>query len=154
METGLLYLGGEMVLNALSYGLVSVAISDTSHSILNILKGTVFDETNYPGLSKFLNEHDLKNTIKIIESIINDIDKDIQAKNSVHLSLEGVLEIINKIKDELNNIEQEISYHTTERYFSEYRTPHYYQYLKTITDYHKILENRIGLLINILKLHK
>lgn len=60
METGLIYLGGEMVMNALGYGLVSVTISDTSHSILNILKGTMFDSTNYPGLTTFLEKNDVK----------------------------------------------------------------------------------------------
>lgn len=153
METGLIYLGGEMVMNALGYGLVSVTISDTSHSILNILKGTMFDSTNYPGLTIFLEKNDVKNTIQIIESVINDIDKEVQKKNSVHLALESVLEIIYKIKDELNNIEKEISYHNDERYFAGYRTPYYQPYLKKIQELHEILKNRIDFLMNILKIH-
>lgn len=153
METGLIYLGGEMVMNALGYGLVSVAISDTSHSILNILKGTIFDSSNYPGLTKFMEKHDIKNTIKIIETLICDIDEDIQKINSVHLALESVHETISKIKDELNNIEIEISYHKNNRFFADYRTPYYHPYLKKIEDLHIILQNRIKFLIDILNLH-
>ena len=154
MESGLLYLGGEMVMSALGYGLVSVAISDTSHSILNILKGTVFDSDDYPGLTTFLSKLDIKNTIKLIETIISDIPEKIQKINSVHLALEGVLYLIKKIKLEFNNIEKEISYHKQERYFADYRTPHYYPYLKIIEEHNKILDLRIKLLIDILKLHK
>jgi len=153
METGLIYLGSEMVMNALGYGLVSVTISDTSHSILNILKGTIFESTTYPVLIKFMDKHDIKNTIQLVESVINDIDKDIQKINSVHLSLEGVLEIIYKIKDELNNIEKEVSYHNDERYFAYYRTPYYQPFLKNIEELHNILKNRVDFLMNILKLH-
>jgi hypothetical protein len=78
---------------------------------------------------------------------------DVQAINSVHLSLQSVHETIDKIKGELNNIEKEISYHNEERYFAYYRTPHYYPYLKNIEDLHKTLQNRIHFLIDILKLH-
>jgi len=153
METGLIYLGGEIIMNALGYGLISETISDASHSILNILKGTIFDSTNYPGLTIFLEKHDIKNTICVIESVINDIDKEVQKKNSVNLSLEGVLEIIYKIKNELNNIEKEISYHNYERYFAGYRTPYYQPYLKNILELYKILKIRIDFLMNILKLN-
>ena len=154
MEGGIIYLGGEMIVSALSYGLVSVAISDTSHSILNILKGAVFDSDEYPGLTKFLAKLDIKNTIKITETIINDISEKLQKINSVHLGLESVLEIIKKIKQEFDNIEKEIDYHKKERYWADYRTPHYYSYLKQIEELQKILNIRVKLLIDILKLQK
>jgi hypothetical protein len=88
--------------------------------------------------------HQIEELLEIMKSSENDNDPLI-------ISFQNVSDMVRKIKEELENIQQIIKTHES-KYFYQWRTPDYEDNLKLIINYKKTLDQRVELLIKLLSI--
>ena len=148
MSSSLLYIAGSHFFS----GLLTIAISDSSSSIIDSLKGTIFDE--YPVLKNFMDKYDINATILIINQLMKSFPDNLEQIEPIKQALTNLHNIIRDIETELDHINIEIEYHKNERYFAHYRTPYYNSYLKNIEKFIPILNTRLDLLLKVIQMYK
>jgi hypothetical protein len=143
-----------LIVDLVGKNIASQALLDTSNKIYNILC-LVYDYNNKSINSKLI---DLESQIKVIESLILDINTNINNKsnsiinnkfNSIELCINTINDIINNIHNTLNKLYKDLLYHNT-KWFNKYRTIDYSLYLDDLNNYKLQLDVRLDLLIKIL----
>ena len=123
------------------------SITESTRSILFTVSGIM--NTKHFELIELLEELDIMHYIKIINSLNNDLkDKDIS--NTIHLSLENLKTIVDKILSEIKSIENEIKLFET-YWFKSFRTPNFLSSIDKLKIHHKVMVNRLNLLLNLIK---
>jgi len=139
---------GEQLVYVLSSGLLSAAVSDTSSTILNIMKNNVY----YPQLNNVLEETDLYAKMNVIQKLLEHFPKELEKNDIIKTTLSNMHDIIISINNELQKIDNEINYHEKYRYFSKWRTPNYKHNLKQLKKYKNILDERFNTLIKLINI--
>jgi len=139
---------GEQLVYVLSSGLLSAAVSDTSSTILSIMKNNVY----YPQLNNVLEETDLYAKMNVIQKLLEHFPKELEKNDIIKTTLSNIHDIIISINNELQKIDNEINYHENYRYFSKWRTPHYKYNLKQLKKYKNILDERFNTLIKLINI--
>ena len=127
----------------------SQAITETSKKILNGILGIM--DTSHFILIDLLEELDIQHTINIINSIIKDIENK-PNNNTIDICLNHLNEIVKKILDEIEIIKIEITKYE-QLWFKSIRTPNYNKLIVKLKSHTKIINNRLNLLINLLKIY-
>ena len=123
------------------------SITESTRSILFTVSGIM--NTKHFELIELLEELDIMHYIKIINSLNDDLkDKDIS--NTIHLSLENLKTIVDKILSEIKSIENEIKLFET-YWFKSLRTPNFLSSIDKLKIHHKVMVNRLNLLLNLIK---
>ena len=108
---------------------------------------------SHPEISEKLNKLDISNRIKIIEALLIELHENqkYKYKKSIQISLESIHSTITKIEKELQLIKIECDYHTT-KYFNYWRTPNCLDNLLNVEELAFLLNERIELLREIIKM--
>lgn len=123
------------------------SITESTKTILTTLTGIM--DTQHFELIELIEELDIMHYIKIINSLIDDL-KDKNISSTIHLSLDNLKIIVDKILDEIKSIEKEIT--TFETYwFRRLRRPNYLYSIEKLKIHHKVMINRLNLLLNLIK---
>ncbi len=139
--------------------IINTALLNTAQLLGHSTLLSIYNTTDYiingshPEISEKLNKLDISNTIKIIEALIIELHESekYKYKKSIQISLESIHSTINKIEKELQIIKIECDYHIT-KYFNYWRTPNCVDNLKNVETLTNLLNERINLLKDIIKL--
>ncbi len=131
--------------------IASQALLDTTNKVYSTLYIVYSYNNDYINLKLV----DLESQIKVIESLIKDIDKNknYNKLKCVELCINTINDIINNIHLVLFKLHDELKYHKT-RWFNYYRTPYYHSYLDILINYKLQLDSRLDLLTKILTISK
>jgi hypothetical protein len=130
-------------------------VSETSRGIIGHIK-SIWSHTD-PNILEIMEKYDLKGRCKIIESIVNDINQQIEhnkliPSNSLILALEQVKDIIDNISHIIEEIDQGIETHKT-LWFNRWRTPKYFPKLKKLDIYQQNMSIRYDNLVRVFALN-
>lgn len=131
-------------------GIASVSKSFLTHMIYDsydLIKDTAAH--NNPYLQEIINDMDLHADFKVIGALLEEISDD-KTNKAVGICLKNVSDMVQEIKSELEAIKQEIIEHEA-RWFAGWRTPNYEKNIKNLIKHKKILDNRVDLLIKLLR---
>ena len=135
----------------ISKGVLAQAVYDTSGYLLGFAKDTVYQK--HPELISILEDLDIKATLSVIEALLEDLPENYKKNKPLHTCIHNVNEVVEKIQELLKKINEEVEYHQT-KYFNYWRTPGYYIDMESLKRLKPILDKRMKLLINILKVTK
>lgn len=116
----------------------------------------VRDTTTHPVINSVLSDLDLQSDLNVIEALIRQVDKQIEnlsEDDALAISLHQVDNLVHRIKDELAEIKTELKLHE-EKWFSSWRSANYQKPLNRLTRHKKLLDKRVNMLIELIKLHK
>ena len=154
-------------------GIVNAGKGFLAHMIYDsydLLKDTATQQ--HPHLQNVLLELDLKADLQVIEALLMQIkdeefkgldqqhihlkkssekDGKKELKTPISICLKNVSEMVGLIKNELENIKEEIKDHE-QKWLANWRTPPYEPHLRKLAKHKKILDKRMELLIKILQL--
>ncbi len=91
-----------------------------------------------------LEELDIQTQLKIVESLLKSINDD----PKIHVCLNEVNEIIQKIHWEMEKMYHEIDVHP-QKWFASYRSPNCNKELQNLRKYSKIMDKRVEMLIKL-----
>jgi hypothetical protein len=131
-------------------------VSETSKSIFNKIWDVINE--SHPDIIEITNPLDLTQKVKLIESIIRDINDEIKIHiliptKSLELALLQMKEIIDKIHMNMVEIKVGIDYHKS-LWFNTFRTPGYLEHIEILKKNNDILDARLDNLIKIIMLFK
>ena len=126
---------------------VRQSITESTKSILTTVTGIM--NTQHFKLIELIEELDIMYYIKIINSLIDDM-KDKNINNTIHLSLDNLKFIVDKILKEIKDIETEINLFE-EYWFKSLRTPNYLKSIEKLKIHNKVMINRLNILFNLIK---
>ena len=139
------YILGETLVSIVGRNVTEVAVTDTSTSIYQYMKGTLFQENII--LKNLIEELDLENKIEMIKLICNKI----KSKNElIDAALTSVYTSMEDISIELCSLHQEFAIHKT-KYFNRWRAPSISKNIKKLRLLNERLEKRLNLLFNIIQ---
>lgn len=121
-----------------------------TNSTKNILGGvtSILEDEGFL-FKKILKDYDLVSKVEVINSYLNDLsNEEIFNKNAIKISIKKVLEILDKISNEIKLIEVKIKHHK-KLWFHKFRTPEYKILLINLENDIRILTERFDLLIKI-----
>ena len=151
MATFAFFAAGSAIASLVGKGVLAQAVYDTSSVLINLARDTVYQE--HPELSAILEELDIHATLQVIDSLLEEVPENYNDNKSLHTCIHNVNEIIEKIKENLGKINNEVEYHKT-KYFNYWRTPQYETDVKKLKKLKPILDKRLKLFINVLKIAK
>jgi hypothetical protein len=141
-------------------------------SLMVIYAAKIFNETSkqmfvkiwdivnekHDDVKELITSIDLDSKVELVESVVRDIHDDmkehhIHPNNSLNLSLNKLMEIIQILHNDLNEIKKGIEYHKT-LWFNYFRTPSYYNIMEKVKDDKKLLDSRFDDLVKIISLFK
>ncbi len=139
--------------------LINTALINTVQLLGHSTLKSIYITTDYiingshPEISEKLNKLDISNRIKIIEALLIELHENqkYKYKKSIQISLESIHSTITKIEKELQLIKIECDYHTT-KYFNYWRTPNCLQNLLNVEQLAFLLNERIDMLREIIKM--
>ena len=123
------------------------SITESTRSIFTIVSGIM--TSKHFELIELLEELDIMHYINIINSLIDDL-RDKKISNTVHLSLDNLKSIVDKILKEIKYIENEITVFDT-YWFKSIRTPNFISSIEKLKIHHKVMINRLNHLLNLIK---
>ena len=91
---------GEQLVYVLSSGLLSAAVSDTSSTILSIMKNNVY----YPQLNNVLEETDLYAKMNVIQKLLENFPKELEKNDIIKTTLSNMHDIIQNGEHHIINI--------------------------------------------------
>lgn len=142
-----------IIVDLIGKNIASQALLDTSQKIYN----TLFLVYSFDNVIINNKLYDVESQIKVIESLITDINTniDINTKkfNSIQLCINNINDIINNVHDKLIELHLELEQHKT-KWFYSYRTPNYKSHLDKLYNYKLQLDTRLDLLTKILTITK
>ena len=142
---------GFSIANTIGRDLLFKTVYSTSIGIINICKYFVESDKPYMvDINKLLNKLDIKAKITILHDLIKEKEKK-NIPKSVKETLIYVSESLDYIHKELDIINKKIDYHNT-RYFNTWRTLDCSKNLVNIEYHNKILDKRVSLLFDLLKI--
>lgn len=114
----------------------------------------VKDTTTHPVVNSVLGELDLQANLSVIEALVQQIETErLDEKDPLAICLHQVNDMVHRIKEELEEIKKELKDHE-EKWFAGWRTPAYQGPLRRLTYHKKLLDKRVDMLIELIKLHK
>ena len=152
METLLIGAQTINIATTLSKDLLFKAVYSTSMGIVNLCKYMV--ETNKPymkDVNKLLSRLDIKAKITILHDLIKEQEHN-ELNKSVKRSLIYVSEALDNIHKELDGINKQIETHK-KKWWQSYRTLDCSENLMNIDYHNKILDKRVEMLVNLLKIY-
>ena len=135
-----------LVTSLLKKELIAQTIGESTKSIFHNIGHVLDDEFKFKDLIEDL---DLKSKIDIVNDIIKMDNKDIN--DTIHKALHYVHEIIEKIKNEIEEINKDVKEHK-KLWFHKYRTPIYLEKVNKLIKHNSILDKRIDLLIKVISI--
>jgi hypothetical protein len=153
-ETAILGTNGTLtIINKISMNMILGTIKNATSLIYNIMSGIfAYNSDHVKPIKNILTELDLKYKISVLDAFLSEIvDYDFQ--ESIIKALNGVTETLINIKDELYVLNNTIDINN-HKWFSRYKNINYDEYIVDIRIYDKILEKRIKILFNLLKIYK
>jgi hypothetical protein len=131
-------------------------VSETSKSIFNKIWDVISE--SHPDIIEITNPLDLTQKVKLIESIIRDINDEIKIHilsptKSLELALIQMKEIIDNIHINMVDIKNGIEYHNT-LWFNSFRKPMYTDQIEILKKNNCILDARLDNLIKVIMLFK
>ena len=141
-----------MIIEALAVnGLTMAGKSIFSHVIYDTY-GLLKETTYPPEVDTTIAKLDLVADLEVIESLINTIEKcDNIEQTPLAISLKQVNDMVHQIKNELVEIKKVVEEHK-KLYFANWRTPDYHIPLKRLRQHKDILDKRVTMLIELLKI--
>ena len=131
-----------LVGTAIGKGLLAGAIGD----LYLFIKSSSYNEE----LEQVLQDLDIKAELDVVQALLEDVAHHTECR-AVKVSSDQVKESVDKIHNELKDIQQEFEYHKT-RYFSNWRTPSYKAFLRNLKKHRDVLRKRRELLISVLSI--
>ena len=137
--------------------LISNAIVTTVFHIGSFSINSIYSTTEFlingsnAHISERIEKIDIVNKIKIIEAFISEVTTNcsLKYKKSIHLALESIQSIIDKINQELLDIKRECEYHQT-KYFHYWRKPCCENLFTNLQNHILILDERMKILKEII----
>ena len=130
----------------LTNGIIGLAINDTSYLLLGLVKDVIVE---HPDIKKTTDNIDLYNKLMIIDNFIKNIPNCLEENKCIALCLNSIHDMIVQINNELALINKIIEDHNY-KYFYYFRKYDYYNQLKNITSYKKILDERFDILLKLI----
>lgn len=128
-------------------------ITSTSHSIYDTIKNmSLSSQQKKNNVYHNIKKLDLEATIKIINSMLQEIPKEKIYSKTILLCLESLKEIIIDIEYELFNLNTMIDYNDSLWVLKNFRSCDCSTSLKKLVDYKNILDNRRNLLTDCLQI--
>jgi hypothetical protein len=120
-------------------------------SMIYDIYGLLKDTTTHPMVFSVMVELDLEADLKVIEALVAQFNlENFEAEHPVTISLKNVEEMISKIKSEMIDIKTIADSHK-QKWFHYWRNPDCKPQLKRLTRNKKILDKRVDMLIDLLK---
>ena len=123
-------------------------VTSSTKTILGGVSSILEDEDF--AFKKILKDYDLTSKVGVINSYLNELSKDEELfkKEAIQLAIKNVMEVLEKISNEIKLIEEKIKVHK-ELWFHRFRTPEYKILLINLETDIRILSERFDLLIKI-----
>lgn len=145
-----LYIASQVVAATIGRQLVTKAILSSSSSIYGSMSSIYMYSKN---IDKILEELDIKNKIKTIESVCNILSDSYLDNKVIDQSLEAIHSIILKIKYDLKSINKKLAKHQR-KYFNNWRKVNVKALIHDVRFHASILDKRYELLANTIILLK
>ena len=119
-------------------------------STKNILGGvsSILEDEGFL-FKRILKDYDLVSKVEVINSYLNELsNEEVFKKKAIKIAIKNVLEILDKISNEIKLIELKIKHHK-KLWFHKFRTPEYKFLLINLENDIRILTERFDLLIKI-----
>jgi cellobiose-specific phosphotransferase system component IIB len=142
------------ILTGVGTSLLVTTITKTTTAIgSNVKIITTSDNPSLEYVKKELAKIDLVYTVEVIKEVVREQDiEGKEMKDSIKRALLGVNEILEKIHDELNTINESIKNHES-KYFNGWRGFTCKYNLRTIIKHKNILDSRYKIFIDLLKVY-
>lgn len=123
-------------------------VTSSTRTILGGVSSILEDEDF--AFKKILKDYDLTSKVGVINSYLNELSKneELFKKEAIQLAIKNVMEVLEKISNEIKLIEEKIKVHK-ELWFHRFRTPEYKILLMNLESDIRILSERFDLLIKI-----
>jgi len=132
----------------LTHNAISKSVKLTYETFKNIISYNRQEVTNN------LEEIDIMNQLQIVDALMNDIDKNKNIVNnytSIEVALKQLHEIVNKVHQELNTINEIIKYNES-IWFPRFRAIDYNKNIQELKIHKKIMDGRLNLLIKLMQI--
>jgi len=123
-------------------------VTGSTKTILGGVSSILEDEDF--AFKRILKDYDLTSKVSVINVYLNELSKDEELfkKGAIQLAIKNVMEILEKISNEIKLIEEKIKIHK-DLWFHRFRTPEYKTILINLETDIRILSERFDLLIKI-----
>ena len=123
-------------------------VTGSTKTILGGVSSILEDEDF--AFKRILKDYDLTSKVSVINVYLNELSKDEELfkKGAIQLAIKNVMEILEKISNEIKLIEEKIKIHK-DLWFHRFRTPEYKTLLINLETDIRILSERFDLLIKI-----
>ena len=138
-EAGVLIFGRKVITNL---------IAETSSKIYCLLESSLV--TVHPDVTRLFKELDLEVRLKVIKSLIENVNTN---KKTIQICLEFLHKLMIDLNDNIDKINEIMKEHD-EKYFKSWRSVNFEPYLTNIEDNSKLLQKRVELFLDILKVER
>jgi hypothetical protein len=123
-------------------------VTNSTKTILGGVSSILEDEDF--AFKRILKDYDLTSKVGVINIYLTELSKneELFKKEAIQLAIKNVMEILEKISNEIKLIEEKIKVHTN-LWFHRFRTPEYKSLLINLESDIRILSERFDLLIKI-----
>lgn len=143
-----------MVLETIAIAGLTIAGKSLFGRVIYDTYDLVKDTAYHPEVNGVLTEIDLEADLKVIEALVNQLAICcIEDNGPLAICLHQVDEMVHLIRNELKSVKQVLEDHQN-KYFARLRTPSYHSHLGQIVKHKKILDKRVQMLIELVKLRK
>lgn len=140
------------IIGATGTDLLFRTITTTSSGIITALRYiTSMDSPSVIEVKNDLEKLDLEDKIKIISSLVDNLENNKNIVEYIKLSLDSVINILQKISEELFQIQQLVEQHNS-LYFNSYRTLNCISNITNLENHSLLFDKRIDLLIKLLSI--
>ena len=127
--------------------IMTQTVTSSTRNILGGVSSILEDEGFL--FKRILKDYDLVSKVEIINSYLNELsNEEVFNKKAIKIAIKNVLEILDKISNEIKLIELKIKHHK-KLWFHKFRTPEYKFLLINLESDIRILTERFDLLIKI-----
>ena len=134
-----------LLLPLLGKELFSKVFNETSNNVYNGLEE--LKKYNHYNLDNLIEQLDIQNKMKIIESYIKKREDNILEEH-IKLSINSIINIIKKINEEIKDINTQIIEHEL-KWFHSYRKPDIKNKINNLINHSLIFDKRIDLMLKI-----
>lgn len=147
MEASTLVYTGQILSSLIGNDIMTKAISDSANAIYNLLYGLV--EFQDPKLEKTLEELDVKEQVRTVETLIRNLHKQ-RVSESLNVCLEQLHEIICRIREDLKQISQNMETHKTKWLYTYRRIDNSIQ-IKNLKKHKSVLDQRLDMFMKVFR---